>query len=455
MNIELNQLTFKREQHVILNQVDWLFQTGTLTLLTGDSGSGKSTLLRLMTQYLPLSYQGTIHLGTEEVRELSIQEKAKRLGMMFQKPNRQFTMATLRRELIFALENLDLRPVEIRERMAYALEFGETNHLLEQSLTTLSGGEKQRAALTILVAMDPDIYLLDEPFASIDPKSRQRLLAKLVELKKLGKTLIIIDHDLSDYAQLADDWVHLKDGQLIRREREGLIQEKESLLLGTQTEVGSSLITFENFKLHQNKRLLIDAPTELLTTGITTLTGENGTGKTSLLRAMVQQKKYQGTLRFEEVKLRKNRWLYQKLSLAVQEAEKQFLTLTLQEELSFDQSKLSPKQQVKQKEALEFLGLDRYLKQSLFHLSEGQKKMVQLITMLSLDLKLLLLDEPFAGLDERACRYFMEWIDEKKAEQSFVVVSHRLSPLINHSDYHLQLAEQALTYQFMEVEKDD
>ena len=131
------------------------------------------------------------------------------------------------------------------------------------------------------------------------------------------------------------------------------------------------------------------------------------------------------------------------MTLAVQDAGKQFVTLTPADELAFGPA-LTPKVRKRQAAALAYLGLTGKQTGSLYHLSEGQKKMVQLIAMLSLERTFLLLDEPFSGLDERACAFFAAWIKEKAAKQAFLIVTHRLAPLAGISHQHVALADHRL-----------
>lgn len=142
-------------------------------------------------------------------------------------------------------------------------------------------------------------------------------------------------------------------------------------------------------------------------------------------------------------RVKRNRKLYQHLSIAVQDAAKQFVTLIPASELAFSRNQIEHASE-KQNEALEALGLGEKRDSSLFHLSEGQKKMVQLISMLSLELDFLMLDEPFSGLDQRACEYFMNWIKLKSPAQNFLIISHRLSPLAGVSHHHAVIENQTL-----------
>lgn len=442
MGIRLKDLQFHRETP-LFDHLSFEFATGALTVLTGDSGSGKSTLLNLIAGFAPMTYSGTILLDNHDLSGASMQVKAQQVGMLFQNPDQQFTMRTLSGELAFALENLGLSATAMIQRSKQAVALGDTQALLNRDLQTLSGGEKQRAALTVLLAMNPPILLLDEPFASIDPVSRQQLITKLGRLRDAGKTIVIADHDLRDYAGVADALVALKDGQLTRLPLTTLTTIPTRFDLTQANAATVSLLRFDQVVCARNHQILVQAPTWQFNTGITTLTGANGSGKSTLLRAMVQLHPYRGRMFLDSRRLRRTKKLYQTMTLAVQDAGKQFVTLTPADELAFGPA-LTPKVRKHQAAALAYLGLTEKQTGSLYHLSEGQKKMVQLIAMLSLERTFLLLDEPFSGLDERACAFFAAWIKEKAAKQAFLIVTHRLAPLAGISHQHVALADHRL-----------
>ena len=442
MGIRLKDLQFHRETP-LFDHLSFEFATGALTVLTGDSGSGKSTLLNLIAGFAPMTYSGTILLDNHDLSGASMQAKAQQVGMLFQNPDQQFTMRTLSGELAFALENLGLSAAAMAQRSKQAVALGDTQALLNRDLQTLSGGEKQRAALTVLLAMNPPIVLLDEPFASIDPVSRQQLITKLGRLRDAGKTIVIADHDLRDYAGVADALVALKDGQLTRLPLTTLTTIPTRFDLTQANAATVSLLRFDQVVCARNHQILVQAPTWQFNTGITTLTGANGSGKSTLLRAMVQLHPYRGRMFLDSRRLRRTKKLYRTMTLAVQDAGKQFVTLTPADELAFGPA-LTPKVRKRQAAALAYLGLTGKQTGSLYHLSEGQKKMVQLIAMLSLERTFLLLDEPFSGLDERACAFFAAWIKEKAAKQAFLIVTHRLAPLAGISHQHVALADHRL-----------
>ena len=213
-SIQLKAVSFSREQP-LFEKTNLAIPQGTFSLLIGDSGSGKSTLLRLIAGFAPLDYQGEILIEGMERRQLSTREKAQKIGMLFQNPSQQFTMKTLERELIFALENLGISPEEMNRKIQTALQLVQTQTLFTRELATLSGGEKQKAALTVLLAMNPDILLLDEPLGALDLKLRQEMQRELKNIQQqLGITFIFVTHDQEEALSMSDTIVVMNKGKI-------------------------------------------------------------------------------------------------------------------------------------------------------------------------------------------------------------------------------------------------
>lgn len=292
--IELKGVTFQQQKHIIFNRLSFVFPKQQFILVTGDSGSGKSTLFRLIAGFAQLSYTGEILLDGKNLATASMKEKAQTVGMVFQNPSQQFTMRTLRKEIIFALENLGLTVSEINRRMNHALALGETSHLADRVINQLSGGEKQRAALTVILAIDAPILILDEPFASIDFESRLRLIQKLKQLRNQGKTIILSDHDWLGYQEVVDQVVELTEGKLHTCSLDKL-DATTCFYLDSSENNRSPFFDLQKVQIQRNKQLLLETSWQL-NKGITTLTGANGAGKTSLLKAMSQLEKYRGTM---------------------------------------------------------------------------------------------------------------------------------------------------------------
>ena len=143
--------------------------------------------------------------------------------------------------------------------------------------------------------------------------------------------------------------------------------------------------------------------------------------------------------------LKKKKSLYSDLTGVVQEAEKQFIRVSLREELQLDGPDSERNQRILQ--ALRYFDLEQALDKSPYQLSGGQQKILQLLTILTSKASVILLDEPFAGLDDRACYYFCQWIlEERNQGRSFMIISHRLDPLISVVDYWIEMTSQGLSH---------
>lgn len=143
--------------------------------------------------------------------------------------------------------------------------------------------------------------------------------------------------------------------------------------------------------------------------------------------------------------LKKKKSLYRDLTGVVQEAEKQFIRVSLREELQLDSPDSERNQRILQ--ALRYFDLEQALDKSPYQLSGGQQKILQLLAILTSKASVVLLDEPFAGLDDRACHYFCQWIlDDRNQGRSFLIISHRLDPLISVVDYWIEMTSEGLSH---------
>ena len=423
----------------ILQHLYCKLEMGEFILLTGDTGSGKSTLFQFLSGIKPMIFEGQCYLLGKDISAMTPVERATIAGTVFQKAYRQFTMKNLRSELIFTLENLGLNYEQIQDRIHHVTTNTVTQHLLDRPFVQLSGGEQQRSAIAVLLAMDVPILLLDEPFASVDEKSRRSLMKLLFELSQKGKLVIVSDHDTNGYSEYVSRILHIQQGCLQTVPISTLMNHSVIPL----EQEGASI---EKFFTFQNviKEGLWSIPEFSLEKGITTLTGDNGVGKSTLLRAMVQLSKVKGNLLYEGQKITK-RNRSKLLTLTVQEAMHQFVTLMPRDELNFGMKRFADTQKW-QERILTETALGSKLDTSLMYLSGGEQKLIQLICMLSLEIPFLLLDEPFTGLDKKSCQLIGEWMkwNQQTHDQQLLVVSHRLAPLEGVSQHHIQISEQTL-----------
>ena len=261
----------------------------------------------------------------------------------------------------------------------------------------------------------------------------------LFELSQKGKLVIVSDHDTNGYSEYVSRVLHIQQGCLQTVPINTLTNHS---VISLEQEGASS----EKFFTFQNviKEGLWSIPEFSLEKGITTLTGDNGVGKSTLLRAMVQLSKVKGNFMYEGQKITK-RNRSKLLTLTVQEAMHQFVTLMPRDELNFGMKRFDHTQEW-QERILTETPLGSKLDTSLMYLSGGEQKLIQLICMLSLEIPFLLLDEPFTGLDKKSCQLIGEWMkwNQQTHDQQLLVVSHRLAPLEGVSQHHIQISEQTL-----------
>lgn len=439
MGLELRAI----QSPIFSEPLDFTFHAQAFTLLVGSSGSGKSSLFQMISQVSSLPYRGQVLINGSEVSQLSIIERVQTVGILFQNPNHQFTMENLFEELIFTLENIGHPVQEIDSKIADVVQQCRCKAILHRPIHHLSGGEKQKAALAVLFAMNPKVYLLDEPFASIDRKSRIEILEILKELASNGKTVILCDHDLTDYEAYIDHMVELRDGQL--REVFQIPTSEMTQAVSKEVSSSSELFHMDRTICELDKRSLFSIADFTFYQGISCILGDNGVGKSTLFRSILQFQKYKGRITWKGTVLKKKKSLYRDLTGVVQEAEKQFIRVSLREELKLDGPDSERNQRIFQ--ALRYFDLEQALDKSPYQLSGGQQKILQLLTILTSKASVILLDEPFAGLDDRACDYFCQWmLEDRNQGRSFLIISHRLDPLISVADYWTEMTREGLRH---------
>ena len=290
MGLELRGI----QSPIFSESINFTFQAQAFTLLVGSSGSGKSSLFQVIAQVSSLPYSGQVLIDGSQVNQLSIVERVQTVGILFQNPNHQFTMENLSEELVFTLENIGHPLQDIDAKIAEVVRQCRCEAILNRSIHHLSGGEKQKAALAVLFAMNPRVYLLDEPFASIDRKSRIEILEILKELSSNGKTVILCDHDLTDYGAYIDHMVELRDGQLREINK---IPTSEMIQVSSK-EVPSSpeLFHMDRVTCELGNRPLFSIADFTFYQGISCILGDNGVGKSALFRSILQFQKYKGLI---------------------------------------------------------------------------------------------------------------------------------------------------------------
>ncbi len=202
-----------------ISDVSIKVEKGEFVLITGPSGCGKTTLCRCFNGLIPHFYQGELK-GEITVAEMDptkhqTHEMAKSVGLVFQNPENQLFALSIEKDVAFGLENLGIPREEIRERVDWALKQTGIYDLRERSPHEVSGGQQQRVAIAAVLAMQPEIIVLDEPTSFLDPLSAEKIFEVIRELnKKLGITVVLVEHRLDLTAKYADHIIIMDEGKV-------------------------------------------------------------------------------------------------------------------------------------------------------------------------------------------------------------------------------------------------
>jgi len=214
--IEVRNLKYKYDsesENYTLNDVSFQVKKGEWLSIVGHNGSGKSTTVRLIDGLLEAE-SGDIIISGDKLTAENVWEKRRQIGMVFQNPDNQFVGATVEDDVAFGLENQGLDYDLMVERVQQALELVGMQDFKEREPARLSGGQKQRVAVAGVVALRPDIIILDEATSMLDPEGRLDLIQTVKKIKDKNElTVISITHDLDEIA-LSDRVLVMKEGQV-------------------------------------------------------------------------------------------------------------------------------------------------------------------------------------------------------------------------------------------------
>ena len=224
MSIQVKNLTHIYEkgmpnESIALNDVSFEVEDGTFLGVIGHTGSGKSTLLQHLNGLLKPT-EGSIVIGGVDITspEVSMVEIRKRIGLVFQYPEYQLFEETVAKDVAFGPKNLGLGQEEVEERVKEAIELVGLDYdaIKDRSPFELSGGQKRRVAIAGVLAMRPEVLILDEPTAGLDPKAHKDVLKMIETVHQRSKNIIVlVSHNMSDIARMSDKVLVMDSSRLI------------------------------------------------------------------------------------------------------------------------------------------------------------------------------------------------------------------------------------------------
>lgn len=200
--IDLKKVTYSYADHTALSEITMKIEQGESVALIGPNGSGKSTLMKVISGLIypdrgTYVFDGT-KITAKQMKEASFSKSFhKQTGFVFQNPDTQLFCGSVYEEIAFGPNQMGLSENEVRSRVSDALELMGISGFEEREPYHLSGGEKKRVAIAATVALNPDVYLFDEPMNALDPKSKRFLRQFMIDLTQAGKTVICSTHDFS------------------------------------------------------------------------------------------------------------------------------------------------------------------------------------------------------------------------------------------------------------------
>ena len=213
--IEINQIEFSYQEEAApaLKDVSFSINKGEWIAIVGHNGSGKSTLAKTING-LHLPQKGTVTVGGMKLSEESVWDIRRMVGMVFQNPDNQFVGATVEDDVAFGLENQGIERSEMQHRVQDALEKVKMQDFATREPARLSGGQKQRVAIAGVVALRPDIIILDEATSMLDPEGRDDVISTIRKIKEESElTVISITHDIDEAASANRIFV-MREGEL-------------------------------------------------------------------------------------------------------------------------------------------------------------------------------------------------------------------------------------------------
>lgn len=202
-----------------VEDISFCVHEGEFLSIVGPTGAGKTTLCRSMIGLIPSLFsgkqEGELEILGKPAKSYKVEELATVIGYVHQDAESQILMTNIEKEIVFPLENLGLPRAEIKKRLEDALHLVHLEDYRNRHPFYLSGGQRQRVVLATALAMQPDILILDEATSEIDPLGAEEIMTVTKELNDLGKTIILIEHNMEEVAKFADRILVLDQGRLL------------------------------------------------------------------------------------------------------------------------------------------------------------------------------------------------------------------------------------------------
>lgn len=424
----------------ILSDINLEIQDGEFVLICGESGCGKTTMTKLINGLIPhfvrdVSVDGTITVCGKNVAEMPMYEIAELVGSVFQNPRTQFFYTNSNAEMAFGLENRGVEPEYIRKRIKNTINELDIEKLENRDVFSMSGGEKQLLAFASVYAMNPQIYVLDEPSANLDIAAMEKLSERMKVIKEKGHTVVVAEHRLAWIQKFADRIIYMKEGRIeqeftsdefkalsdLKRKQMGLrsIVPAQIQIPEITGNSEDAVLQIYNLSCKRKKQMIFQNISLSARAGdIIGITGKNGAGKSTfcnclcgLLKPKVGEILYQGKKLSEKARTKL-------FGMVMQEVNHQLFSDSVKNECLLANEEAS-EQEIR--ELLEKFDLEEYAEYHPMILSGGQRQRLAICQAVMGEKKLLIFDEPTSGLDFRhMCQ--VEKLMKQLSEEKYIII---------------------------------
>ena len=259
--IENVNYKYPLEDKQALKNINIEIKKGEFWAVIGKNGSGKTTFCNMLRRFVPDFYKGEltgkITLEDKELKDYSQKELVQKIGFVFQNPFTQISGVkdTVFEEIAYGLENLGLDKEEIISKVEKILKMLEIEKLRDRNPYDLSGGQKQRVALASIIAMDPDILVIDEPTSQLDPKGTEDIFKIINLMANEGKTIILVEHKLELIAEYAQNILVLDEGEIILSGKAEEVLNNKILL---EKEIGMTQYSILAYELEKARKVELE-----------------------------------------------------------------------------------------------------------------------------------------------------------------------------------------------------
>jgi len=412
---------------------------GECVCVTGPSGCGKTTLL--------LAVQGLLRGGLAN-GTISLKKNGSRLdaGMVFQNADTQILCTTVEDEVAFGPENLNFLSGETKKKVLDALLAVGLTGFEKRNVEQLSAGEKHRLTMASVLSMEPRLLLLDEPTSQLDADGKKKLLEILKRLKEQGNSLLITDHNYDFFRQIADRFIFMRRGHILNGVHEEDIPASPAKMTASVVDAPVAIAVSNLYLSGTNGTNVFNGVNLRINRGeLILLFGQNGAGKSTLLKCIAGLiSAGSGTVQVIGIGTPRPDKLLGKMGFLFQNPQRQIFEDTVYEEVAFSLKRMRlSKDEIRNRvvETLTLCDVSDLSERPPLTLSFGEQHRVALASVIAPGPEVLLLDEPFAGLD-LAQRYRILHILSELRQQcgtTVLIASHDLLPDPRWADRTLNL----------------